>query len=62
MSYLAGEMSMAHHRLKDQRVENSENSTLEGETKLVMMGNAGKEHTLQLLKRTAGTNSEMSPD
>jgi hypothetical protein len=59
-SYVAVEMSMAHHRLKDERVELNEivKFALEGETKLILMGNDGKERTLQLLKKT----TRASPD
>jgi hypothetical protein len=59
-NYVAVEMSMAHHRLKDQRVELNDTVrfTLEGETKLILMGNDGEERTLQLLKRTQRANHE----
>jgi hypothetical protein len=57
-SYVAVEMSMAHHRLKDQRVELNDTVkfALDGETKLILMGNDNKERTLQLLKRTQRAN------
>lgn len=62
-SYLAVEMSMAHHKLKDQRVELNDTVkfALQGETKFILMGNDGKEYTLQLLKRTARAIPETSP-
>ncbi len=62
-SYLAVEMSMAHHRLKDQRVELNETVkfALKGETKFVLMGDDGKEHKLGLLNRTARAKPENSP-
>lgn len=48
-SYVAAEMSMAHHRLKDQRVHLNDTVkfALQGETKLILVGNDGKEYTLQ---------------
>ena len=54
-TYVAAEMSMAHHRLIDERValNDTVKFALQGETKLILMGTDGKEYTLQLLKRTA---------
>jgi hypothetical protein len=54
-SYVAAEMSMAHHRLKDQRAELNDEIqfALQGETKLILLGRDGKEYELQLLKRSA---------
>jgi hypothetical protein len=61
-SYVAAEMSMAHHRLKEERaaLNDTVRFALQGETKLILMGNDGKEHTLQLLKRTARASAESS--
>jgi hypothetical protein len=54
-SYIAVEMSMAHHRLKEERValNDTVKFATQGETKLILVGSDGKEYALQLLKRSA---------
>ena len=62
-SYVAMEMSMAHHRLKDERaaLNDTVRFALEGETKLILMGSDGKEHTLQLMRRVARSSDAGKP-
>jgi hypothetical protein len=61
-SYVAVEMSMAHHKLKDERaaLNDTVKFALQGETKLIMLGSDGKEHSLELLKRVARAASDPS--
>src|ERR1700730_1749996 len=62
-SYVAVEMSMSDHRLKDHRakVNDAVQFAVMGETGFFMMGNDGNEHRMQLLKRTARMNPETPP-
>ena len=52
--YVAVEMSMAHHKLKEERAAagDSIKFALQGETKLILLDADGKERTLQLLRKT----------
>jgi hypothetical protein len=52
--YVAVEMSMAHHRLKEERValNDSVKFAVRGETKFILVGADGKQYSLQLMKRT----------
>ena len=61
-SYVAVEMSMAHHRLKEERValNDTVKFALQGETKFILLGNDGKERTLQLMKRVARVSADPS--
>ncbi|MDQ6678880.1 MAG: hypothetical protein M3Z09_16475 [Acidobacteriota bacterium] len=51
--YIAAEV-MAHNRLKEEQlnIDDPVKFALKGETKIVLLGKDGKEHTLELLKRT----------
>src|ERR1700730_1079794 len=62
-SYVAVEMSMSDHRLKDHRakVNDAVQFAVMGETGFFVMGNDGNEHRMQLLKRTGRMNPETSP-
>jgi hypothetical protein len=62
-TYVAAEMSMAHHRLKEERValNDSVQFALQGETKVILMGTDGKEYSLQLLKRSTRASETPKP-
>jgi hypothetical protein len=62
-SYVAVEMSMADHRLKDHRANVNDviQFAVAGKTGFFVMGNDGNEYRLQLLRRTGRTNLETIP-